>query len=721
MSIECGAEGNKFSHVLIDLGYSKNIENAIILEAELGKIERFYGTAEITLITEPDGSYPDLITEDVPFFYHCEDSDGSEDDLKKGHRAFANGEKVIILHIPSSDGFDAITYIVGHSVDPFSHGNKTWTFQYPQKCAPEYVVIRMGIQQRDNSSSSSFEDGWGHCFSDAFIYIRSIAWVIDLDTMTVVDKYENYSDVFDTTKYRATSGDGSYYNHNLSDYYPFKAYDIYRGGYLNDSSGSVTLISTKTLDSSEECADPENHTSPAKLSTYTGEWIDGMTTPANGSNSEHYYSDKEYGVIGDIVSTFNVSGDKKLYRVILPWNNSWNDSLDMATSMTELRVYTTGFGQVDYGFDGEFIVNSSYFLLTGDIDTWEHNIAYEAKVQKYIFNSMAYVNKQTSAIEGIFSVSLIQDPMQYGLNYSSRTTTFPDWDDPSDESYGVTRYIVKMYNGTVDNDLCDRPSSYFHDNLDHYFAFKDERTYKVTSPFFGVINSGFSLKYEWEEITVEREGSFYRPVSRDSATYFKDWIVVNSETSRNVTHTLVDDFGGRPIIANEVCSMGVDGFYVMAGIVTLKNTLVATSSFDAIGTMKGSYSLNTYINNGKVTIDLSDKTLEGFAFGYASIEDINKPISDITLSDIKNKLDRSKETQLRTIVEQMVSDWNILDSGSVAFDDYDGYRTLVHADDWNHNADWCGGLKTSERYPNLDVGFTIIPVRKISNIPWDDR
>lgn len=91
------------------IGYFGEINTAQVVTAEINSINQENNTADITLA--PECTKLQLLdTSAVPFFYHCQDSTGTEEDLAQGFRAFNIGDIVYVLHLPSDD----LLYIIGH-------------------------------------------------------------------------------------------------------------------------------------------------------------------------------------------------------------------------------------------------------------------------------------------------------------------------------------------------------------------------------------------------------------------------------------------------------------------------------------------------------------------------------------------------------------------------------------------------------------------------------
>jgi hypothetical protein len=115
---------------LIESAGLYDMRNAQLLRAELGDIDRTECTAEVTLLDTCDVELGNL--EAVPFWYHCEFSTGTIEDLANGHLAFQPGDIVYLLFMPELGDTEQRLFIIGH-VD--IRGTKS--------CGTEYLVITM--------------------------------------------------------------------------------------------------------------------------------------------------------------------------------------------------------------------------------------------------------------------------------------------------------------------------------------------------------------------------------------------------------------------------------------------------------------------------------------------------------------------------------------------------------------------------------------------------
>lgn len=116
---------------MVDFYQLNDLKNGQLYRAEIDAIDRTANTADITLLDEC--SSPASLM-DVPFFYHCETSTGTLEDLERGNEAFVVGDWVYVMFAPAVGEDAARFYIIGH-VD--IRGTK--------RCSKgEYIVIVMG-------------------------------------------------------------------------------------------------------------------------------------------------------------------------------------------------------------------------------------------------------------------------------------------------------------------------------------------------------------------------------------------------------------------------------------------------------------------------------------------------------------------------------------------------------------------------------------------------
>ena len=122
---------------LIDFVDISDMENALLLRGEINTIDSATNQANITLLDEcpyVEGGG----TIDVPFWYHCEDSTGTLEDLANGYKAFTEGDMVYAVFIPASGEVAQRFFIIGH-VDIM--GTKLCTGEYLKLITFGYVTV----------------------------------------------------------------------------------------------------------------------------------------------------------------------------------------------------------------------------------------------------------------------------------------------------------------------------------------------------------------------------------------------------------------------------------------------------------------------------------------------------------------------------------------------------------------------------------------------------
>lgn len=104
---------NNSDYELVELESVFDLKNARIVRGSIVDIDRPNNQAQVSLASE----CPDITAnmEQVKFWYHCEDSTGTLEDLEEGHLAFRNNDDVYLLFVPASDHVEQRLYIVGHA------------------------------------------------------------------------------------------------------------------------------------------------------------------------------------------------------------------------------------------------------------------------------------------------------------------------------------------------------------------------------------------------------------------------------------------------------------------------------------------------------------------------------------------------------------------------------------------------------------------------------
>lgn len=121
-----------------------DLKNAQILRAEIVSIDQAADppTAEITLLDVCEAYTPSDLSA-VEFYYHCEDSTGTAEDLAKGYLAFSPHDIVYVLAVPETRDAPNRFYIVGH-VD----------IRGTLPCVEEFLLVGL-----DGNVSGNPEDG----------------------------------------------------------------------------------------------------------------------------------------------------------------------------------------------------------------------------------------------------------------------------------------------------------------------------------------------------------------------------------------------------------------------------------------------------------------------------------------------------------------------------------------------------------------------------------
>jgi len=101
------------TYEMIEAADISDIVGARLLSAQINSINTDENTADITIAEEcfQTQSYD---TTNVKFYYHCEYSTGTVDDLSFGFSAFTVGDMVYVLYVPGSQDVTETMSIVGH-------------------------------------------------------------------------------------------------------------------------------------------------------------------------------------------------------------------------------------------------------------------------------------------------------------------------------------------------------------------------------------------------------------------------------------------------------------------------------------------------------------------------------------------------------------------------------------------------------------------------------
>ena len=107
------ADCGEFTYQLIEYVNPSDLERAVLLRGQINSIDTANNQASITLLDDcPYVEGGGTIT--IPFWYHCEDSTGTLEDLEKGHKAFADGDMVYAVFIPVNGEVEQRFFIIGH-------------------------------------------------------------------------------------------------------------------------------------------------------------------------------------------------------------------------------------------------------------------------------------------------------------------------------------------------------------------------------------------------------------------------------------------------------------------------------------------------------------------------------------------------------------------------------------------------------------------------------
>lgn len=107
------ADCGDHTHQMIEYANLFDLRDVQLLRAQIDAIDRSENTADITLLdTCPEYTETEILA--VPFWYHCQYSTGTVEDLAHGHSAFSIGDMVYVVHVPENGSVAERMYIVGH-------------------------------------------------------------------------------------------------------------------------------------------------------------------------------------------------------------------------------------------------------------------------------------------------------------------------------------------------------------------------------------------------------------------------------------------------------------------------------------------------------------------------------------------------------------------------------------------------------------------------------
>lgn len=159
------------NYEMIELANLFDLDKARIVQAQINSIDNANNCANITFSSECV-ELAGLSVNAVKFFYHCENSTGTEEDLVNGHKAFKANEYVYCLWCPASPTIDERFFIIGH-VD--IRGTK--------RCAiGDYIIMTMGLNYDFGPHATNIEQ-------ERYVTIFDAAMMqpLDLDSFVELD------------------------------------------------------------------------------------------------------------------------------------------------------------------------------------------------------------------------------------------------------------------------------------------------------------------------------------------------------------------------------------------------------------------------------------------------------------------------------------------------------------------------------------------------------
>lgn len=154
------ADCGDHTHQMIEYANLFDLRDVQLLRAQIDNIDRSENTADITLLdTCPEYTETEIFA--VPFWYHCQYSTGTIEDLAHGHNAFSIGDMVYIVHVPENGSVAERMYIVGH-VD----------IRGTRVCPTEFLFVELSFTLNSTSYgfTTIFDAGTGAKLDvDAFV------------------------------------------------------------------------------------------------------------------------------------------------------------------------------------------------------------------------------------------------------------------------------------------------------------------------------------------------------------------------------------------------------------------------------------------------------------------------------------------------------------------------------------------------------------------------
>ena len=142
-----------------------DLKDAQIIRAEIDSIDQANNCAAVTLLdTCEQAEWIDVSA--IPFFYHCENSTGTVEDLANGYKAFSVGDMVYILANKENGEIPAQAHIIGH-IDQMGTNS----------CLSEVILITLVIPSALLG---------GNVYA---IYVPSTGGLLDIDAFVNKDEY----------------------------------------------------------------------------------------------------------------------------------------------------------------------------------------------------------------------------------------------------------------------------------------------------------------------------------------------------------------------------------------------------------------------------------------------------------------------------------------------------------------------------------------------------
>ena len=612
MAVECG----NFSHVLVDFAGYADLKDMLVVGATISDIDRDTCLASILLDSYDSETYPDVISEDVPFFYHCEYSTGTEEDLEQGHWAFFENDSVIVIHIKEREASPAQTYIVAHK-----------NYKYPQPCDSDYLLF------------SIYDDYENAC----------AAWVlVDPRTGDKIDVTEEDLDKFykNTMQNRKPSHSFGYDPEDTSDY-PWELHKtVMKVGSSDTDVYSVQHgdLGSSTCDSLQSCS-----------TNYQVIHCSASFDNTKALNSKwSYVYEYSYAYFEDISSTeltIPVDENDEYKRTSARYFNNryvgYSYSFPIYYDSKTIQVWSGSSHHFYYTYYGDEIIQGQH---SGDY--------IKLLKVKYIDPSFGYIkNGSTYTVDDVFTVSFNMDVFSYNKDWRQRTE-LGNWNDITfDKTQGHTNLIKKEYDPEEISSGCTDThiTEWKHDSEDIYYAYRNICLTKVESPIFGNVCE-LSLKRQYQYINITTSD------------------IISGSPSRFGEAIYTDDYSGNPVFANEMCSLSSDRFYSFCCVVTAKNTLTITTPdpsdpfYDSLhpyaalqyGSGGGLIPpIQSALDSGDAVIDFSDVTIDFFGFGYSKLDSIGVDPQDASIAQIKASLIRNTiiENNMKLAIKDMVGEF----------------------------------------------------------------